>query len=79
MGHTGAGYSRYSLSVVPVKVKGSCGMRVVTTYSLLDNGSTASFCTKDLLWELRIVTKRCHLSLATVSNVVENFEVPWLV
>ena len=74
MSHTGAGCGHQSLSIVPVKVKGNCGTKEVTTYALLDNGSTASFCTKDLLHELGVATTRCHLSLATVNNVVENCE-----
>ena len=74
MSHTGAGYSHQSLSIVPVKVTGNCGTKEITTYALLDNGSTASFCTKDLLHELGAATTRRHLSLATVNNVVENCE-----
>ena len=72
MSHTGAGCSHQSLSVVPVKVKGNCGTKEVTTYALLDNGSTASFCTKDLLNEIGVATTRCRLSLTTVNNVVES-------
>eukprot|EP00112_Aurelia_sp_Birch-Aquarium-sp1_P005483 Seg1622.10 transcript_id=Seg1622.10/GoldUCD/mRNA.D3Y31 product="hypothetical protein" pseudo=true protein_id=Seg1622.10/GoldUCD/D3Y31 len=73
MSHTGA---ECSLSVVPVRVKGNYGKKEVTTYALLDNGSTASFSfyTKDLLRELGVATTKCHLSLATVSNVAENCE-----
>ncbi len=57
---------------MPVKVMSNCGTEVVTAYALLDNGSTASFCTKDLLCELGVATTKCHLLLATVSNVEEN-------
>ncbi len=72
MNQTGAGYHQQSLSVVPVKVKGNCGQKEVATYALLEDLSTATFNTKDFLGELGVATTRCHLSLATVNNVVEN-------
>ena len=53
-------------------VKGKGETNEVTTYALLDNGSTASFCSEDLLMKLGVKTKRCQISLATISNVMEN-------
>ena len=69
---TGAGYHRKSLSIVPVKIRGKGETNEVITYALLDNGSTASFCSEDLLAKLGVEAKRCQISLATISNVMEN-------
>ena len=65
----GAGFQRKSLSVVPVKFRGKANQ--VITYVLLGNGSTASFCSKDLLVKLGIEAKKCRISLATISNVMD--------
>ena len=56
---TGAGCPRKSLSIVPVKVKGKGEHNETITYALLDNGSTASFCSEDLLMKLGVGTKKC--------------------
>ena len=58
--------------MVPVKVRGKGETNEVITYALLDNGSTASFCSEDLLAKLGIEATRCRISLATISNVMEN-------
>ena len=65
--HTGAGCSK-GLTIVPVKIKGNGQSKVVCTYAMLDTGSTASFCTEDILKKLGISGKRCKMSLATVNN-----------
>ena len=65
--HTGAGCSK-GLTIVPVKIKGSCQSKVICTYAMLDTGSTASFCTEDILKKLGISGTRCKMSLATVNN-----------
>ena len=72
--HIGAGCGSKALSIVPVKVKGHGERKVITTYALLDNGSTASFCTDNLLKELGLQGKRCQLTVATISNVESNSE-----
>ena len=46
---TGARCETIALSIVPVKVKGRGKGRIIETYALLDNGSTATFCTEQLL------------------------------
>ena len=74
LSETGAGHQRKSLSIVPVKVRGKGEINEVITYALLDNGSTASFCSEDLLSKLGVEAKKCHISLATISNVVENWD-----
>ena len=49
---TGARCETKALSIVPVKVKGRGKGRIIETYALLDNGSTATFCTEQLLEDL---------------------------
>ena len=74
LSETGAGLQRKSLSIVPIKVRGKGEINEVITYALLDNGSTASFCSEDLLSKLGVEAKKCHISLPTISNVVENWD-----
>ncbi len=64
----GAGCIKTGLTLVPVKVKGRGRSNVVETYAILDNGSTASFCSERILRELDINGAKCHMSLATVSK-----------
>eukprot|EP00794_Sanderia_malayensis_P006686 gene6686-biopygen5463 len=72
LSETGAGCGRKSLSIVPVKVRCPENTGEVVTYALLDNGSTASFCSEDLLAKLGIAARKCQISVATISNVMEN-------
>lgn len=51
-GLTGAADHGRKLSIVPVQVKSQKGSKIVTTYAFLDPGSTAVFCTEDLMYEL---------------------------
>ncbi len=60
--HIGFGEQDCFLSTVPVQVKSKLGDFTVTTYSFLDRGSTATFCTKGLMWRLKLTgTKKCTL------------------
>ena len=65
---TGAGCEMKALSIVPVKVKGRGKGRIIETYALLANGSTATFCTEQLLEDLGVHGNKCELSLATIEN-----------
>ena len=65
--HIGAGCKK-GLTIVPVKVKGNGSSKVICTYAMLDTGSTASFCTKDILKRLGVSGLQCKMSLATVNN-----------
>ena len=47
-GVDGAGGDDKVMSVVPVKVKGRGSQNAVTTYALLDSGSTGTFCSESL-------------------------------
>ena len=57
------------LPVVPIKVRCKGRNKVVTTYALLDSGSTASFCDNVLLEELGVEGKACRIQLATIDGV----------
>ena len=46
---TGAGCETKALSIVAVKIKGRGKGTINETYALLDNGSTATFCTEQLV------------------------------
>ena len=72
LSETWAGCHRKSLSNVPVKVRGKGETNEVITYALLDNGSTASFCSEDPLMKLGVGTRKCQISLAAISDVMEN-------
>lgn len=49
---TGAGNIECSLAVVPVQVKMLKANKTVLTYVFLDPGSSATFCTEDLMDQL---------------------------
>ena len=64
----GASKLQSGMSVVPVKVRVSGG-RAVSTYAFLDNGSSATFCTRALLEALEVKSaKPTQLSLCTVDT-----------
>ena len=41
---TGTGETRVCLGIIPIKVQGKGGCRVIETYALLDNGSEVTLC-----------------------------------
>ena len=41
--------------IVPVKVKGRGSGEIITTYALLDNGSTSTWCSENLIKKLGVV------------------------
>lgn len=57
-GHSGTGnaqrYPKCMLSIVPVQVKSSKGSKIINTYAFLDPGSSATFCTENLMNKLNI-------------------------
>ena len=62
----GASRLQSGMSVVPVRVRVNGG-KTVSTHAFLDNGSSASFCTLDLLEALEVKTAEpTRLSLCTV-------------
>ncbi|KAK0142196.1 hypothetical protein N1851_020133 [Merluccius polli] len=70
--HSGAGDKHNSnecmLSIVPVKVKHSKGSKVIHTYAFLDSGSSATFCTKNLIDKLNITGRKTNILLRTMSQ-----------
>lgn len=62
------------LSIVPVKIKSRGGKKVISTYALLDCGSTASFCSDYLLKKLGVNGKKCQMQLATIDGVNMRYE-----
>ena len=59
---------RIALPIVAVKVRAPGGQKSVTTYALLDSGSTNSFCSEKLLDQLGILGKRETVSLTTLEK-----------
>ncbi len=66
-GCTGAGHLVCSLAIVPVRVKSKKGNHEVTTYAFLDPGSSATFCTDQLL-ELRLTGRKSNILLRTMGQ-----------
>ncbi|XP_061753152.1 uncharacterized protein LOC133550969 [Nerophis ophidion] len=67
-GHIGAGDQETVLSIVPVKVKAGKGSQVLSVYALLDPGSSASFCSEQLMSQLNIKGVKTHILLRTMNQ-----------
>jgi len=65
-GHTGAGKDSCVLSIVPVQVKSTKGGSIIQTYAFLNPGSTATFCSEELMERLSVTGKRTHFLLKTM-------------
>lgn len=70
------------LAIVPVQVKSNKGQRVIKTYAFLDPGSTACFCTENLMKQLNLTGRKTHILLKTMgeerivnSHIVSGLEV----
>lgn len=81
-GLTGAGHDNCKLSIVPVQVKAKKGSAVAHTYAFLDPGSTASFCTVQLMNKLNLQGRKTNILLSTMdqkkvveTNIVLGLEV----
>ena len=57
-----------ALPTVPVKVKGRGRDEIITTYALLDNGSTSTWCSEDLAKKLGVAGPRIQVSLSTIEK-----------
>ena len=77
-GLTGAGEQDCKLAIVPVRVKSKKGQRMVETYAFLDQGSSASFCTVDLMDRLNLAGRKTKILLRTMGQekMVDSFIVP---
>ncbi|XP_038058753.1 uncharacterized protein LOC119730035 [Patiria miniata] len=65
---TGAGVGKVVLPIVPVKVRGKGSTDFITTYALLDTGSTQTFCAEALARELGIHGRRDTVKLTTLDD-----------
>ena len=66
--HIGAGEEECPLFIVPVKVKASMGSQVSTVYALLDPGSSATFCSENLMSQLNLKAEKRHILLRTLNQ-----------
>ena len=71
---TGAGTSRVILPIVPVKVWSGNRNQCVSTYALLDNGSTTTFCTERLANVLGLRGNKEVLALSTLEKSGSSIE-----
>ena len=66
---------RVALPIVPVVVRSQVGEQYVETYALLDNGSTNTFCSEELLTHLNISNRpKETLSLTTLEKENSSME-----
>lgn len=68
-GHTGAG-AGCALAILPVKIKAPEG-NIVETYAFLDPGSSATFCSEQLMQRLQSNGKRTKFLLRTMGHESE--------
>ncbi|KAL0176346.1 hypothetical protein M9458_028676, partial [Cirrhinus mrigala] len=65
--HT-TGASHCALAIVPVLVKASKGSRTIMTYAFLDPGSSASFCSDNIMHQLNVNGRRTEVALRTMGQ-----------
>ena len=65
---TGAGETQVCLGIIPVKVQGTGGCRVIETYAPLDNGSEVTLCHELLVKELGLDTERFEFTLTGMTG-----------
>ena len=64
---TGAG-KNLALAIVPVKIKVDKGNRFISTYAFLDPGSSASFCTENLMRKMSPKARKTTILLRTMGQ-----------
>ena len=64
---TGAGRD-CALAIVPVRIKVAKGSRYIQTYAFLDPGSTATFCTENLMNQLKVNGRKTEILLRTMGQ-----------
>ena len=65
---TGGSHECKALPIIPVKVKGRGSGEIITTYALLDNGSTLTWCSESLAKRLGVVGPHFEVSLSTIKK-----------
>lgn len=68
------------LSIVPVQIKSSKGSKTILTYAFPDPGSTATFCTENLMRKLNVTGRKTKVILQTMSQnkPVNSYEITGL-
>lgn len=67
--HAATGASRNcAMAIVPVQIKGASGSKIIHTYAFLDPGSTASFCTEQLMERLNTRGRSTQITLKTMGQ-----------
>ena len=64
----GGSHEYKALPIVPVKVKGRGNGEIITTYALLDKGSTSTWRSESLAEKLEVVGPRIQVSLSTIEE-----------
>lgn len=84
-GNTGAGDGETILPIVPVKLKSKKSDKTIQVYAFLDQGSTATFCTDDVMRHLNVRGKKADLLLTTMgaekkvtTHIISDLEVSGL-
>lgn len=58
-----------ALAIVPVRIKVAKGSRYIQTYAFLDPGSTATFCTENLMNQLKVHGRKTEILLRTCMDL----------
>ncbi len=56
------------LSILPVKVKSAKGNHIIKTYAFLDPGSSATFCSEQLMRKLNVTGRKTNFLLSTMGQ-----------
>ncbi|KAJ8375703.1 hypothetical protein SKAU_G00062830 [Synaphobranchus kaupii] len=67
-GATSAENTESIVAIVPIQVKTNKGQKVTTTYAFLDPGSTACFCTEELMKELNLTSRKTNILLKAMGE-----------
>lgn len=67
-GHIGAGVQDCALSIVSVQIKARKGSDILKTYAFLDPGSTATFCSEQLMRKLKMTGRKAKFLLRTMNQ-----------
>ena len=70
------GRTKTAMAILPVKVRLKGGSTTVTTYAVLDSGSSFTFCIEALMEQLGVSGLKTKISLTTLEksdNLVDSF------
>ncbi|KAL0151450.1 hypothetical protein M9458_053236 [Cirrhinus mrigala] len=66
--HATGASSECALAIVPVQIKVAKGSKTINTYAFLDPGSSATFCTENLMNQLNVRGRRTEILLRTMGQ-----------